>query len=456
MRGKDGIFGGSRSFRPAQPDRHHRPRDDPRGALVAGARRDRPRPGHGHACSTSGSARSCRSTPIPHPTRGAAGSAPGGGGTPVLPAQDPAPADRRSRQRTLTVVGIAASVSTPDVAAWLSPTDLTALAGPDVPPDRQMLYRVDPSATAADLTAAIARITAGLATDDVASSTTYLQTKADVDTIAQLYVPVLLAFSIFALLAAAFTIANVVGGIVLTSYRDIGVMKAVGFTPGQVTAILLTQILVPVAIGASPGWSPGSSPASRWSRAPPSRSGSRAPSRSRRPWSSLVLTVSIAVALLAAIGPAIDAGRLSAVEAITRGTAPSRRSDGGRLRGLGLRLPIGVPARLGVAAGVAHPVRAAMTLGALVVGVAAVTFAVGMNLSLLRVEDQLDRVSASPVRVELADPSADQRAICRGHRRDARHRSLRRARRDHGERARARASSRSSDMTATRAGSATT
>ena len=32
-----------------------------------------------------------------------------------------------------------------------------------------------------------------------------------------------------------------------------------------------------------------------------------------------------------------------------------------------------------------------MTLGALLVGVAAVTFAIGMNLSLLRVMNQLDR-----------------------------------------------------------------
>ena len=68
-----------------------------------------------------------------------------------------------------------------------------------------------------------------------AARRTYLETKATSTDVAQLYVPILLAFSVFALLAAAFTIANVVSGIVLTSYRDIGVMKAVGFTPGQVT-----------------------------------------------------------------------------------------------------------------------------------------------------------------------------------------------------------------------------
>ena len=98
-----------------------------------------------------------------------------------------------------------------------------------------MLYRVAPSATAADLTAAAAAITSGLPADAVRGTQTYLDLKTDVDRLADLYVPVLLAFSIFALLAAAFLIANIVSGVVLTSYRDIGVMKAVGYTPGQVS-----------------------------------------------------------------------------------------------------------------------------------------------------------------------------------------------------------------------------
>jgi putative ABC transport system permease protein len=67
--------------------------------------------------------------------------------------------------------------------------------------------------------------------------------------------------------------------------------------------------------------------------------------------------------------------------------------------------------RLGIAAGVSHPVRGAMTLGALVVGVAAVTFSLGLNLSLMRVMTQIDRSLASPVRVELQDPAADPATI---------------------------------------------
>ena len=307
---------------------------------------------------------------------------------------------------TLTVVGIAASVSTPSVAAWMSPTDLAALT-PDTRPAQEMLYRVDPSRTAEDLAAAIGRITSSLPADAVVTSTTYLATKADVNTIAQLYVPILLAFAVFALLAAAFTIANVVSGIVLTSYRDIGVLKAVGFTPVQVTRILLAQILVPVTIGAVAGVIVGTILSQPMVESTAQSFGLPAAFSLSPSVVVLVLVVSIGIALLAAIAPAVNAGRLSPVTAISRGTAPSRHSDGGRLRRLGLRIPVAVPARLGIAAGVAHPIRATMTLGALVVGVAAVTFAFGMNLSLLRVMDQLDRGVTSPVRVELLDPSAN-------------------------------------------------
>ncbi len=306
----------------------------------------------------------------------------------------------------LTVVGIAASVSTPDVAAWMSPTDLAKLTL-DAKPIQEMLYRIAPAASAADLSGALARITANLPTAAVAGSTTYLDRKADVDSIAQLYVPILLAFSIFALFAAAFTIANVVSGVVLTSYRDIGVMKAVGFTPVQVTGILVAQILAPVTVGAVAGVIAGTIASQPMVQRTAQSFGLPGAFAFSPSVVALVLAVSLAVTLSAAIVPAVNAGRLSAADAISRGTAPSRGGNGGRLRRLGLRLPVGLPARLGVAAGVAHPARAAMTLGALLVGVAAVTFAIGMNLSLLRVMNQLDRSEASPVRAELADPAAN-------------------------------------------------
>ena len=326
-----------------------------------------------------------------------------GGDTAPVPLRKP-PEGEPGPVLSLTVVGVAASVSTPDTAGWMSPTDVTALATGGTP-NLQMLYRVAPSASQADLAAATAALTADLPADSMVASRTYLDTKAGVSEVADLYVPVLLAFSIFALLAAAFTIANVVSGIVLTSYRDIGVMKAIGYTPGQVSTILVAEILVPVAIGAAAGVLVGMVAA-----VPTVESTSRSFGLPGAVSFSPTVTVAVligtlAIAILAALGPSVRAGRASAVGAISHGTAPSTRPDGGRLRRLGLRLPFGAPARLGIAAGVAHPVRAAMTLGAILVGVAAVTFAIGLNASLIRVIGQIDRTEASPVRAQLVDLS---------------------------------------------------
>jgi putative ABC transport system permease protein len=307
----------------------------------------------------------------------------------------------------LTVVGIAKSVSTPDVTAWLSPTDLATVA--DGIAAKEMLYRVDPSATDADLAAAVTRITRDLPASAVAGRISYLDTRQGVNQTADLYVPVLLAFAVFALLAAAFTIANVVGGIVLTGYRDIGVMKAVGFTPRQVSTTLLAQILVPVVLGAAAGVVAGTI-ASQPTVQSTTRSFGLPAAWIVAPSVVLgVFVVAVLVATAAALIPAIRAGRLDPVAAITRGTMPPVGGLTGRVRRLGLRLPLALPVRLGITSGIAHPGRAIMTLGALVVGVAAVTFAIGMNASLLRIMTQLNRNEAAPVRAELrggGDPAA--------------------------------------------------
>jgi putative ABC transport system permease protein len=178
-------------------------------------------------------------------------------------------------------------------------------------------------------------------------------------------------------------------------------MKAIGFTPAQVTGILVGQMLVPVGVGALAGVVAGTL-ASEPIIAQTTMSFGLPASFAVSPAVILtILGVAIVTAIVASVGPAIRAGRLSAVAAISGGSAPSRRPDGGRLRRLGLALPVPLPARLGVAAGLAHPGRAAMTLGALVVGVVAVVFALGLDASLLRIVRDLDRAEASPVRAEL-------------------------------------------------------
>ena len=200
-------------------------------------------------------------------------------------------------------------------------------------------------------------------------------------------------------------------------------MKAIGFTPGQVTATMLAQILVPVAIGSVVGVVLGTI-ASQPTVMRTTRSfGLPAVFTFSPPVVVAVLAIGILVAA-AAIGPAIRAGRLSTVGAITRGTQTPTGRFGGWLRRRGWSFRAPLPARLGIAAGLAHPGRAAMTLGALVVGVAAVTFSLATNLSLVRIIGQIDRIEASPSapRRSCPDAAADDH---RGHRRPSRHRQVR-------------------------------
>jgi putative ABC transport system permease protein len=326
-------------------------------------------------------------------------------GTGRAPTDKPPHPETGEPATMLTVVGLATSVSTPETAAWMDPTDLARLT--PAPPVQQVLYRVEPSGSEADFAAAVEQITAGIARDAVVGTRTWLDTRVTVNDTASLYVPVLLAFAAFALAAAGFAIANVVSGIVLTRYRDIGVMKAIGFTPGQVTSILVGQIGVPVMLGAVTGTLMGlviSAPTVERMTRSFGLPGSFAFSL---PVVVAVPVVGLVVSLVAAIGPAVHAGHLNAVAAITRGAGPRSSPSAGRLRRISLGLPVGLPARLGIAGGTARPARAAMTTGALVVGVAAATFAVGVNLSLVRAIAQLDRTIASPIRAELVDPSAD-------------------------------------------------
>ncbi len=51
-----------------------------------------------------------------------------------------------------------------------------------------------------------------------------------------LYVPFVIAFSAIGLVLSVLTVANVVSGAVAAGYSRIGVLKSIGFTPGQIVA----------------------------------------------------------------------------------------------------------------------------------------------------------------------------------------------------------------------------
>jgi putative ABC transport system permease protein len=329
----------------------------------------------------------------------------GGGNVKVAPGP-PNLADRPMPGRTLVIVGVAGSVSTPGVAAWMSPADLEAVTAPEAR-SAQMLYRVNPSATAADLGTASATITASLPTDAVDRVTTYRALQRDVDRTAAVFIPILLAFSAFGLLAAAFLIANAVSGIVLASYRQIGIMKAVGYTPGGITGILEAEILLPAAIGSIAGVVAGTIASLPVLDRTARSFGLPAAGGPDVTLLGGLIAAALAVTGLAALGPALMAGRISTVEAMTRGTTPSRRHRSGWAS----RLPLPLPVVRGLDGTTAHPLRTAMTFGALTVGVAAVVFAMGLQSSMHLVAKDLVRDETSPVRIDLRGAAEDAAAV---------------------------------------------
>ena len=298
----------------------------------------------------------------------------------------------------LQVVGVAASVND-NSDAWVTPPQAMALRGPvnpggaakgpPPPPAWQMQYRLHDPSTAASIQAASNQIARHLPVDAVVGSDSWLAQRTSADTTTAVMIPSLLAFSAFALAAAAVIIGNVVSGAVIAGYRDIGVMKSIGFTPAQVLVTLLVQILVPAAAGAVIGVAAGVVASQPFLSQTSDAFDLPAPDPVV-PWVvAACVGALLSVVVLAALVPGLRAARLSAAEAIATGSAP-----GGRIRRAGSllsRLPLPRAATLGAGDSLARPVRSAMTLIAVVLGVATITFAVGLSSSLADVKAALVR-----------------------------------------------------------------
>ena len=303
---------------------------------------------------------------------------------------------------TLRVVGIAASIS-PYTDGWVVPSQIPALGSPQntslqqsflrSPQNgalEQMLYRVTPAGTDAQLRTATQAITAHVPHGAVQSVGSYLDVKRNADIVAAVMVPFLLAFSVFALVASGLIIGNVVGGVVVSSYRDIGVMRAVGFTPMGVIGVLMLQILLPALAGCLAGIVLGTVASQPFLSDTAHALGLPTAFTAALPVDLGVPVVIAVVVFGAAFLPSRRAGAMSAVDAITLGTAPARSGASGVGRfALGLSLPR--PFALGLADAFSRPLRSAMTLGAIVTGVATVIFALNLHLSLGLVAEHVDR-----------------------------------------------------------------
>jgi putative ABC transport system permease protein len=279
----------------------------------------------------------------------------------------------------LTVVGRARSVSeTAD--AWVAPGQIAALRAAGAPVTVEMLYRFASAGTKSQVAADRARLAAALPGGALLGTRSYLDTKLSADTGSAPFVPFLMAFGVLGLAMSVIIISSVVSGAVGASLRRIGILKAIGLTPGQVVRAYVAQALIPAAAGTALGVVLGNLLALPLLGDAQEVYGSTGLSVAW--WIDLAVpAVALAVVVAAALVPALRAGRLRTVEAIAVGRAPSTGRGQWAHRAIG-RLPLPRAVTLGLASPFAHPVRTAAMLAAVVFGTAAATFAVGLTSSL--------------------------------------------------------------------------
>jgi putative ABC transport system permease protein len=296
---------------------------------------------------------------------------------------------------TLTIVGIADSVDS-SAAGWVLPGEIAKLRAPG-PAAAQMQYRFRDAGSAAAIRADVAAVTGALPAGAVTGTQSYLAIKAQEKSNIAPFVPFVVAFAVLGLVLSTLIVANVVSGTVVAGYRRIGVLKSIGFSPGQVVAAYTSQAMVPAVAGCLGGVVLGNLLAAPVLRQTANVYGVGAlhvPA-----WVDVAVPLALCcLTAISALLPALRAGRYSAVQAIAAGRAPRTGHGYAAHRLLG-RLALPRPVTIGLAGPFARPARTAITLTAVLLGATAVTFAVGLSASLNRVADGLSHASAEQVQV---------------------------------------------------------
>jgi putative ABC transport system permease protein len=301
-------------------------------------------------------------------------------------------------QPVLTVVGIATSV-TGSASGWVVPGQIAALRAPGAPASEQMLYRFRDAGTDAVVSADIAAVAAALPAGAVTATQSYLSARAQATSNAASFAPFLVAFGVLGLVMSVLIVANVVSGAVVTGYRRIGILKSIGFTPGQVSAAYVSQAMIPAVAGCIAGAVLGHLLGA--ALLAKTASAYRVGTLGAPLWTDAAVPLAMCgLTGIAALLPAVRAGRLSAVQAIADGRAPGV-GRGYTAHRLLARLWLPRPVTIGLAAPFARPARSAVTLAAVLFGATAVIFAVGLGSSLRHVVSGLSLTSTEQVQIQV-------------------------------------------------------
>jgi len=266
------------------------------------------------------------------------------------------------------------------------------LRAPGTPDLAQMLYRFASAGTTAQVNADSAALRAALPHGSLIGTQSWLTVKAQATGSIAPWVPFIVAFGLIGLVMSVLIVANVVSGAVVAGTRRIGVLKSIGFSPGQVVASYVIQMAVPAFLGCVAGVVAGNL------LAVPLLSQTAQVYGVGTLAVPVWVDVAVPLAMLGLAGVvalllALRAGRMSAVQAIATGRAPRPAHGYAAHRLLGRARLLPRPVTIGLAGPFARPSRTMVTLAAIVFGAIAVTFGVGLGASLDRVYNDLNLTS---------------------------------------------------------------
>ncbi|MFF8429370.1 FtsX-like permease family protein [Streptomyces sp. NPDC016566] len=291
--------------------------------------------------------------------------------------------------RTLTVEGIADSAE-PGYSPGAQPGLVWALPSAVRAPGGQVTgLRLKDSS---DTDYAVQRAVTVLGAGAVGEVSTWQQARADAQGENRLLGQVLGLFGLGALVAAGFAVHGAIGTRIRGHLRDISVLKAIGFTPGQVVRIFLLQHLAYAMLGAAAAAAVTESLGTRI----PGRLGDAVGVWQGLPGHTVTLSaVPVAAVLFIGLTTGLAAWRAGRVPPVPvpRPSAPA----GGRLTGLARRaLGLRLPAALVLGCHKAFAGR-----GRSLAGVARLTLPLLLIVVALSAWTTIDRFHGSPERVGL-------------------------------------------------------
>ncbi len=284
---------------------------------------------------------------------------------------------------TLTIVGIARSVSA-TADGWVTPSEIADLQGRGTATGYEMLYRFDHAGTTSQMAANQASIVASVPAGGMVGSRSWLDVKQGSDRNTAVFIPFLVTFGLLGIVMSVLIVGSIVAGATASGRRRIGILKAVGSTPGQIVRAHALTALVPAVIATIVGLAVGNALTVPILATTEQVYGTSASGIS--PWVDAVVALGmIGLVAIVAFAASARAGRLRTVDALAvRDLAGHRR--GRRAAHLANRLPWPSPIAAGFVRPFARPGRAISMVLAVAFGAAAVTFAFGLSSSLTRVE----------------------------------------------------------------------